>query len=283
MAVNPFQMIFGGSDTSSTSTSTPQNMNPFTSALQPGITNMATGLAANGLPQYNGPLNAPMGGNEGNILGQLMQQQGGPTGRNQYLGDVMGGKYLPGQLGGNPFLQDAITAAQRTTMNNLTQTLTRDLPGRFTSAGQFNQANNNGQGGSSAFDMASALASRGAATAMGDIATNMSNQAFGQERQNQQQAVQLSQQEVQSSISNLQAQALPRMIQELGIERGMSLFQNNVQGILSLLQTLGGIAQPVVGNTQNSTSSGSSTPGIIPDMTALFAPKGKSGSGNTGG
>lgn len=260
-----FNDIFGGGSTSSTSTSTPQNMNPFTGALQGAVTSLGTSLAG-GLPQYQGPLSAPMSGNESSMLGTLMGQTGDATGRNQYLSDTMSGKYLPGQPGGNPFLQDAITAAQRTTMNNLTGTLTRDLPGRFTSAGQFNQANNNGQGGSSAFDMASALATRGAASAMGDIASNMSSTAYGQERQNQNAAVGLSQQEVQTSIANLQAQALPRMIQELGIERGMQLFQNNTQGILQLLQTLGGIAQPVIGNNQTSTSTGDTTKGILPDL-----------------
>ncbi len=259
--LNILQQLFGGSSQQSTSQSLPQNMNPFTNMLAPQVGSLA-GSMAGGLPQYGGPLNAPMSGNEGNLLTQLMTQQGqggGVAGTNDYLTKVLSGSFLPGQPGGNPFLQDAITAAQRTTTNNLDQTLSRSLPGYFTANGHMIAPNSaSGNGGSSAFDTAAAIATRGAATAMGDIATNMSNTAYGQERTNQQQAVQLSQQEVQNTVSNLQAQSLPRMIQELGIERGMSLFQTNLSGMLQLLQSIGGIAQPVVGNSQTSTSKGES-------------------------
>lgn len=222
------------------------------------------GAFGGGIPGYNGPTAAGMTGNEGDLIKQLMSMQGqggGVSGTNDYLSKVMGGNFLPGQPGGNPFLSGAITAAQRTTMDNLTDTLSRSLPGYFTANGQMISPNNKGEGGSSAFDMAAATASRGAATAMGDIAATMGSNAFGQERQLQQQAVPLSQQEIGQTIQTLQAASLPRMIQELGIERGMSLYQTNITGLLQLLSTMGNLAGPVVANasTGQSTQQGQGT------------------------
>ena len=260
MALDPFQSIFGGSNTSSTTTSTPSNLNPFATSLGGTVNALGTNLGG-GLPTYSGPLSAPIGANESNVLSQLMGSTGTNSPNTGYLSSVLSGQYLPGQPGGNPFLQDAITAAQRTTMDNLTDVLGRTLPGRFTSAGQFTNPQ-----GSSPFDMAAALASRSAGHAMGDIAANMSSNAFGMERQNQQQAVALNQQEVQNTVANLQAQALPRMISELGIERGLSLFQTNISGLLQLLQTLGGITGTAIGNTSSGTSTGTTQGAMVSPM-----------------
>lgn len=276
MALNPFQMIFGGQDTQSTSVSTPTNLNPFTQSLQ-GTVNT---LGNSPLPTYNGPLTGQMSGNENTLLGNLMTQQsqgGGAAGTNDYLSSVLQGNFMPGSPNGNPFLSGAITAAQRTTMNNLTDTLSRALPGYFTANGQMISPNNKGSGGSSAFDTAAALATQGAANAMGDIASNVSNNAYNTGISQMQGAAGLSQQEISNTINNLQAQSLPRMITELGIERGMSLYQTNLNGVLNLLQTLGGIAKPVIGNTTTSTSTGNQTPGILPDLTNLFKPSGNGG------
>lgn len=277
--LNFFQTLFGGSSTrqqqqseqhsqsqqsqQSQSTQNSQsgsfNLNPFTSILGGDLTDLAKSFAS-GMPQYGGPLAAGMTGNEGDLLKNLMTMQnqgGGVAGTNDYLRSVLSGSFLPGQGGGNPFLAAAIEAAQRPTLEGLERTLSRALPGYFTANGHMISPNNKGQGGSSAFDRAAAIATEGAARAVGDIATNISSQNYENERNRQTQAVQLSQQEVQNTVTNLQAQALPRMIQELGIERGLSLFQSNITSLLQLLQSLGGIAAPVVG--QQATSQGQST------------------------
>lgn len=265
-----FSKIFGGSQQSqqSTATSTATNMNPFTDALSPQLLS----LFKQGTPAYDGPLTTPAGANENNILGQLMGQTGPGTNRSGYLDSVLSGNFLPGQSGQNPFFDAAVRAAQRPTLEGLEETLTRSLPGRFTAAGQMTQANDNGQGGSSAFDRSAAIATRGVANAVGDIATNMGNAQYGQERQLQQQAVPLSQQEVSTSIQNLQAQALPRMIQELGIDRGLALFQQNTQALLNFLATISGTAKPVIGNNSESqsTGTGESTPGAMAGVTNAF-------------
>lgn len=196
----------------------------------------------------------------------------------------------------NPFLQAAIQSAQRPTMQALQETLTQALPGRFTQAGQFNQPQ-----GSSAFDRAAALATRSAADASGDIATKLSYQnmndqltrafqanqsaraaedtglqgelARNQEsNQNAQQrqvqaagiAPQVSTAQVNNMVQNLQAQALPRLIQEYGIERGMTEFNNRVNTLMGVLGIAGGTTQPTI--SQKSESSSSQKPNILPAL-----------------
>lgn len=265
-----------------------------------------------------------------------------------------------GAFGGpNPFSDAYINQAQRRTMENLEETLGRTLPGRFTQAGHIVQPQ-----GSSAFDRAAAIASRGATQEMGDIATRINYQsladaqnreatAMGQERglrgeadartdlaiqnqldramqipgmeaqienlgantsqilgslpgqfadtalrlaqtrgqeattgltqaqtgtQNQQTGKiaaetdltkaqtsgqdantdltrsQIGTQEMDTMIKNLQAQALPRLIQDMGVERGMEAFNNQVNSLLSGLGIAAGVTRPVIGNESKSSS-----------------------------
>lgn len=261
-----FEDIFGGSNTQSQSTSTPTNMNPFTTNLQGPLTNSVTGLLQNGVPQYQpgtGPnLAAPIGANEQTTLNSLQAATSPGGGTNNYLSDSVAGKYV----NQNPFLAGATTAAQRTTMNNLNDTLGRSLVGQFLAAGQ----NVNPTSGSSAFDTSAGTYARNAAQTMGDIASNMGNNQYNTDRGLQQGAVTLQQGQVQGMINNLQAQALPRLIQQYGIDQGMALFQQQTTQLLQLLQTAGGIAQPVIGNVQQSTGQGSQEAGVVPDATNAF-------------
>ena len=180
-------------------------------------------------------------------------------GRQNLIEQTIGGQFLPGQPGQNPFLEAAITNAQRPTMQGLEETLTRSLPGRFTQGGQFIQPH-----GSSAFDRAAAIATRGAADASAGIATNMSAQAYGQERGLQQQAVQLGQTEVQTLIQNLQAQALPRMIEDMGIERALAEFSGRTNQLLQALQiATGASGLNQIANEQTSTSQQGALTGFL--------------------
>lgn len=272
----------------------------------------------NGIPTYQGPLTADITGNEQGILGQLMANSGATGGgatdaaTANFLRNLANGQYLqPDQgtagLGAfnqgvqgahataaydpnseNPFLQAAISAAQRTNLENLQETLTQSLPGRFTQSGQFVQP-----GGSSAFDRAAALATRGVANANADIATNLSyqtlndqlarnfqaNQAaraaedtsmqaqLARQNTNEQGALnrqvqgaqitpQVTQAQVSNMVQNLQAQALPRLIQEYGIERGMDEFNNRVNSLLSVIGIAGGVTQPTVSQKSSSSQMG---------------------------
>lgn len=205
-----------------------------------------------GIPSFfqeGDPRSAEITENELALLERLMGE--GDT-RRGLLEQTLAGGFLPGTEGGNPFLEAAIIAAQRPTLQGLEETLSRTLPGRFTQAGQFVQPQ-----GSSAFDRAAAIASRGAADALSDIATQMSFGVHEAERGRQQEAIGLSQREVETTIQNLQAQALPRLIEELGIERGMAEFQTRIQALLGVLQTLAGVTAPAIGQQGQSSSRGS--------------------------
>jgi hypothetical protein len=284
-----------------------------------------------GLPQQVQPQPSQQ---SSNILAQTAASGGSAANANQFVDELglgpqssltdfqsgVAGASQTGAFGGanaNPFSQAYIDQAQRQTMQNLEETLSRTLPGRFTQAGHIIQPQ-----GSSAFDRAAAIASRGATQEMGDIATRISyqNMADAQNREaaslqgelgrrgegdariaaakqaqldralqvpgmeadiagknaqtgltgaqtgltNAQTGTQNAQtgltqaqvqgQEVDTLVKNLQAQALPRLIQDLGVERGMEAFNNQVNSLLSTLGIAAGVTRPVVSQKSDSSS-----------------------------
>ncbi len=274
------QTLFGGTtqNTQSTSNSTPQNFtDPSLSGLGSSLSQWLTGLQGslsgstnNANPSSVTPTpQAPVTGNEQNLLNTIQGQVGPGTASAGYLKNVLSGNYLPGQPGGNPFLSAAITAAQRPTLDNLTNTLTDALPGRFAAAGQQLQPNSPGSGGgSSAFDKAAALAFQSAANTSTDIASNIGSNAYTNERSNMNVAAGLDQNQVNNTISALQASALPRLIQQNGLNQGLQLFQSQVANLLDVLKQVGGVQAPTLANNSTSQSSGTATSskGIIPDI-----------------
>lgn len=206
------------------------------------------------------------------------------------------GAFNAGAAGANnPISQAYVQAAQRQTQEALQETLSQSLPSQFAAAGQ-----NVAPGTSSAFDRAAAIATRGTANALGDIATNINynnmnnaqqreasalgqnsaqNAAAGlqtqnlgvnaaqQAQQNAQTAAQLQQSgataqsgvqanQINSMINNLQAQALPRLINDQGIQNGMTAFNNNINSILGGLGIAAGTTRPVIGNSSSGSSKG---------------------------
>jgi hypothetical protein len=153
----------------------------------------ATGNPLAGIPQYQGQFSAPMTGNEGALLQQLMSQGGVRQG---LLDQTLGGQFTNVQA--NPFAQGLLDQGLRKIGETYEQVLGRTLPGQFTKAGQMVQP-----GGSSAFDRAAALQSRGFANALSDFATNFSSNVYEGERARQQEAITLSQQEVDTTVKNL--------------------------------------------------------------------------------
>lgn len=196
---------------------------------------------------------------EQQLLGNITQQTGPNTDSANYIKQVLGGAFMPGSANQNPFLGAAITAAQRPTLDNLTQTLTRALPGRFTANGQLIQPNTGDQGGSSAFDRASALAFQSAANASTDIASNIGNNAYNTGISQMNTAAGLDQNQVNQTISGLQAAALPRLIQQNGLDKGLALFQQQTSNLLDFLKTIGTVQAPTLGSNAVSSSSGQST------------------------
>ena len=253
----------GGTQTSSTRDRTPRELRelrqPFSQVGQAllGQGNMDP-LA--GIPTYQGQFAAGMAPNEALLLQQLMGQG---QGSQQLLDQTMGGDFLQQ---GNPFLEQAIQAAQRPTLQGLEEVLSRVLPGRFTQAGQFVQPQ-----GSSPFDRAAAIATRGAADAMGDIATNMGFASHEAERGRMQEAIQLDQQQLQTTLQNLQAQALPRMIEQLGLDRGLQEFDQRMNRLLQTLQVITGAPLVNLGGESRGTTQGAMMQPIGTAPISLFS------------
>jgi hypothetical protein len=176
---------------------------------------------------------APMTPAEEQGLKDLAAAVGPETARARLLNDTLEGKFA--DPASNPFLQAYTEAQQRQTAKTYEDVLGRVLPGQFTAKGHSVQP-----GGSSPFAMAAAREAEGFANALKDIATGIGFQAYEAERGRQQEAIGLSQQEVDSGIKALQQQALPRLIQQHGIDQGLAEFQQRSQALLQLLSILSG-------------------------------------------
>jgi len=270
------RQVFGGKkETSRPVDSTPEELKALRAPFVSGLTSLIQGQ---GRPEYGGDLVAGITPTEQQNLGFMNQVAQGP-GRQDLLNKTLSGYFLPGQEGSNPFLQSAIQAAQRPTQQALNDTLARTLPGTFTAAGQqigggLRSPNQNLKPSSTAFDMAAARAFEGGSNALKDIATNMSFQGYESERGRQNQAVQLQQQDIQALSQNLKDQALPRLINQMGLDKALEEFNARFNSFLQALS----IAQGSPIAQQGQQSKGVSYSGIVP---ALF-PKGAGGGSGQG-
>lgn len=227
-----------------------------------------------------GPFAAPITGAEQQLLGQVQQQatqpsaaaQAGQSFLQQLLSGQGQGLTTVGEMGAgtpqgqeNPFLAQAIQTAQRPVIQALTEDIAPALRAQFTTAGQQIQ----GQG-SSPFQLAAARAQSGTADALGDIATNLAFQDFAQRQQlgsqefqqarglqtqqelqgRQQQldavsqASNLDRAQLENVLAGLEAQALPRLVEQLGIDRGLEEFRRREAQLLEAIQTAGTLASP---------------------------------------
>ncbi len=269
--------LFGGSESQQTTSSTPVETTPqaFKDLQQP-IADVLKNLFSGAQDAFAGVTDpsrftAGLGGGETDALSQLMALMGGSSGTmtsaNNLLNQTLQGNFLSPES--NPFLASQISAAQRPLIEQFQDVAMPRLISDFTRAGQ-----RVGPGGSSAFDRSAALATRGLFNSLGDIATNLSGQNFQAERGRQQQAVtqagQLSSQEIQNTIQGLQAVALPRLIEQFGIDRGLEEFNSRISVILQSIQLAQGL--PLFAQGQESTGSGSSatSPNVIGTLLSPF-------------
>ncbi len=269
--------LFGGSKQESQSTSGPTDVTPpeieklrgdfvkTLSSLFGGGGDALAGIPKSGLTGEAGT--AQIGGQEQTLLDLLFKDAtGGGGGRDALLSDTIGGKFLPGQEGSNPFTQAAIEAAQRPTAQAFEDIFARALPGKFAVAGQQSKQKE----GSSAFDRAAGIQSRALADSLGDIATNISFGSFQQERNLQQAAIGISQEEAELGIEQLQASALPRLIEQFGLDKGTAEFNTRIDAILKALSIATGTPLQTVASQSQSTAEGESDKGIIPGISQLI-------------
>ncbi len=262
--------LFGGSKSSQSST--PVDMTPEEfKALRGPVADALKALFGGGLDFAGGSFGgvtdpsrftAGLAAGESDLLSRVGSLTGAPSGAlsgaQSFLQSQLGGAGLSPES--NPFLAATIAAAQRPLIDQFQNIDLPNLISSFTGAGQRVQP-----GGSSAFDRASAIASSGLAGALGDISTNLSGQNFQAERARQQQAVtqasQLQTADVQNTIAGLQAQALPRLIEQFGIDRGLEEFNRRIETVLQAIQLAQGLPLQTVG--QESQGTQKTTPNII--------------------
>lgn len=275
----------------SSQSSTPVDLTPpeFTALRQPvanTLQGLFSGSAGGGgaFPGVSDPSRfvAPAGGMENQVLQQLsgLLQGGGATGTaQQLLQSVLSGQGLSPES--NPFLQATIQSAQRPLIEQFQDITLPRLQSDFTAAGQRIQPQ-----GSSAFDRSAALATRGLTNALADISTSLSGQNFQQERDRQTAAItqssQLQTADIQNTISGLQAVALPRLIEQFGIDRGLEEFNKRIEVVLQALAISQGLTIPTIGNQQQQTgATGGPLEGLGGTFSSIF-PQGLATPGGLG-
>lgn len=252
----------GGSYSKSKSSSKTIDVTPDEyRGLRGGTAGAIKGLMDGG-PQYNGPFAAPVTQSEQNALTGLNQSIAGQSGRGvTYLEDTLGGRWLVE----NPYLEKQIAAAQRPAAQAYEEARLSDR-GAFTAGGH-------AIGSSSPFSMARARALEGYGNTLSDISTNIAGQDYQAERGRMSQAASqltdVQSKQLQDQISNLQAQALPRLVAQYGLDQGYAEFQRRVQVQLAAAG-LGAQASSIFGNK----SSGSSV-GYGFETSGSFGGKGK--------
>ena len=204
-------------------------------------------IGSEGGPAFQGPFTADIGQAEQQAL-QNVQGFGG----NNLLQD-QSDAFLQNQLSGrglspesNPFLQQTIEAATRPLFRAFDQgeLQERALFGR---AGQKLQE-------SSPFAQARSRATEGLLSAVGDVSGRIAGDNFQRGLDRQQQAVNQVQAtqtaRFQQARGVLEASALPRLIEQFGIDQGKREFDRRMQMWMAALQTSGQINQPTLATTQ---------------------------------
>ena len=257
-----FDWLIGGSE----SETKPKDLTPAPfKALQQPFADVLAEFMKTGGPGYEGPLAAPLSPEQQ----ALVSQASGPspeymTSAGDELNRTLKGYYTPGGAGGgNPFLSAMIEAAQRPVRTAFEEDVIPKLISRFTGAGQEIQGS-----GSSAWATEGRKAGSDYLRTLADISTKLSGSAYESERQRQSEGVNqagsLSTAQMSQMMDKLRAAALPQMVQDLGIERGLAEFGRKSEALLNVLRILAGVTAPTIANKQTSSSSTGLIPGLSP-------------------
>lgn len=223
-------------------------------AIRDQTADSLSNVFSGGGQRYGGPLFAPITAEEMASLDQLNTMAGGGGQLEREIsGELLKsvrGDYL--DPASNPYLQATADAATR----HLTQDLDQaELENRslFSRAGQKIQE-------SSPFATAQAITNRGYADAVGDVSTQIFGGNYQSERDRQVQATQFGGEfekfQFTRALDNLKAQELPRLIAEVGIERGITQFNEYIDDIMEALNLATGATAATLGQETDSTSVG---------------------------
>lgn len=178
---------------------------------------------------------APITSGEQSALDALIagiNPSSGATAASGLLTDTLGGKYL--NPDSNPYLAQSIEDAIAPLRQEYQDTIMPNLRIGFTQSGQTINPN-----GSSVFDRASALAANEYMRNVSATATKIASDNYTAERDRQAAAVDqqtaLDTSKVNNLVSTLNAVALPRLIEQYGIDAGVEEFRTRMQSLLQLL------------------------------------------------
>lgn len=221
----------GGGQSSSKSKSETIDVTPSEYAgLRGPLADILKQYMSTGGPQYTGPLAAQMTGQEQSSLANVLSQSNGVS----PLSSAAQGELLKNLQGGytdlstNPFLQSSIAAATRPISQQAEQQ-------RLTDRATFGIANQR-LDQSSPFAQASALRDRAELDAISSATSDIGSKAYEAERGRQFGSVAASEAltagQFNRTVEGLKAAALPRLIEQLGIDNGLKEFQRRQDAIL---------------------------------------------------
>lgn len=205
-------------------------------------------LSLAGVPSSGGDYTAALTGNEAALLDQLMQRAAGPTqpmtDADRLLNDTMAGKYLFKES--NPALQNSISTAQAPisgTWQDVLRPLLQSTYGDYTA-----------RNAPSPFSTAVDQALQGYQQHMASTDADMAYANYAAERKRQMGAVDQAQkmdaQSYKQLTDTLQAEALPRLIEQHGIDQGVAEYQARLSALLDMLNTTAGATTGQVLNVQ---------------------------------
>ncbi len=213
---------------------------PFMSALS-GFTETGGGNAA-------GPTVAPITPMEQRGVSQIWENAfgGGSNAAGDALNSTLRGDFL--SPGSNPFLRDTIDLALQPINRNQEREERVDRA-TFTNAGQRIQGN-------SAFTNERMRDIESGDRMAGLISSQIAGENLRNERANQMNAIGQSNARLKSQMEAISAIALPRLIKDLGIERGLAEFNSRMGRVRDALQIGAGVTSPVIGQESKSSSFG---------------------------
>ncbi len=252
MAGNPFG-IFGGAGSSMFLS--PTNYGPGGPAYS----------SSNAGPGQN-PFLAPITGQQQSLLNTTGWLGGSANpSYNQSVGGLQ--QYFDPNYAANlatsPQTQAAVQGAVNPILQSFNAQTVPGLAGTFSAAGQRTNSGA-GVGGSSAFDIAGANALTGLGANIGATAQSIVNPAYqtglAQMFQAPGQLASVNTSELNNTINALSASALPQLTQQYGINQGLSLYNTQVNQLMTALGLGGQVSQPAIGNVAKGSgqSSGSS-------------------------
>lgn len=211
---------------------------PYQQMRQPVAQGMAPWLNWNTMPQYGEDFTSPMlpaeAGNLGN-LGQMASGQSLEIPSERQLSDTLAGKYL--DIESNPWLRGTYDAAARSVLDSSNEAF---MGQRSAFTGQQQRPTS-----SSPMAAAESRLSRDRDITLANLSSQIFSPAYQNERQIQAQAAKTARDfmsfQFDKVVQNQKEQALPRLIEQYGLDKGTEMFNTRMQAFIAILSTAAGL------------------------------------------